>query len=171
LLAFEEVSSSTGSDIWVLPMEGDRKPKPFLQTRFSERTPKLSPDGRWMAYSSNESGRFEVYVQPFPGPGGKWLVSGDGGGEPVWARSGRELFYRNGDKMMAVEVATEGSFSVGKTQLLFEGVYLSLSGLTSFDVTPDGRRFVMIRHDEPALPATQLNVVLNWFEELRRRRP
>jgi Tol biopolymer transport system component len=104
LLAFIEVNPTTGVDIWVLRM-GDpsassgqvRKAQPFLRTPFNESVPRFSPDGRWLAYISNESGRFEVYVQPYPGPGGKWQISTEGGMEPVWNRNGRELFYRNRD--------------------------------------------------------------------------
>ena len=101
LLAFVEINPTTGLDIWVLRM-GDRKAQPFLRTQFNESAPQFSPDGRWLVYTSNESGRTEVYVQPYPGPGGKWQISTEGGTEPVWNRNGRELFYRTGDKMMAV---------------------------------------------------------------------
>ena len=107
LLAFIEVNPTTQRDIWVIRM-GDpsagsgqvRKAQPFLRTRFDEAEPKFSPDGRWLAYISDESGRYEIYVQPYPGPGGKWQISTEGGTEPVWNPNGRELFYRSGDKMM-----------------------------------------------------------------------
>lgn len=92
-LAYREAGAETGADIWILPLQGARKSWPFLQTKFNEAEAKFSPDGRWVAYSSDESGRPEVYVQPFPGPGGKWQISTDGGGAPEWARNGRELFY------------------------------------------------------------------------------
>jgi serine/threonine-protein kinase len=132
----------------------------------------FSPDGRRLAYVSGESGRAEVYVVSYPGPGGKWQISNDGGGEPVWARSGRELFYRNGDKMMAVDIATEPSFSAGKPKLLFEGRYNRgrWGGHPNYDVTPDGRRFLMVkgRSREQDAP-NQLNVVQNWLDELKRR--
>jgi Tol biopolymer transport system component/tRNA A-37 threonylcarbamoyl transferase component Bud32 len=105
LLAFHEVNPVTLRDIWVLRMS-DRKALPFLRTRFDEAVPRFSPDGHWLAYISNESGRYEVYVQPYPGPGGKWQISTEGGMEPVWNPNGRELFYRSGDKMMVVDIAT-----------------------------------------------------------------
>ena len=113
LLAFVEVNPTTGQDIWVLRL-GDRKAQPFLRTPFNEAAPRFSPDGRWLAYISDESGRYEIYVQPYPGPGGKWQISTEGGTEPVWNRNGRELFYRSGDKMMAVDIATQPEFRCGQ---------------------------------------------------------
>jgi serine/threonine protein kinase/Tol biopolymer transport system component len=144
LLALGKVSSNKRSEIWVLRLS-DRKAQPFLQTSFDEMAPRFSPDGRWLAYSSNESGRFEVYVQPYPGPGGKYQVSTDGGTEPVWNRNGRELFYRVVDKMMAVDVATQSGFSAGKPQMLFEGRYDPGPFTADYDVSPDGQRFLMIK--------------------------
>src|SRR4029077_20632013 len=107
LLAYAEATSTTGYDIWMLRMGESstgsgqvRKAQPFLRTRFDEAVPRFSPDGRWLAYVSNESVRNEIYVQPYPGPGGKWQISTESGREPVWNRNGREVFYRSGDKMM-----------------------------------------------------------------------
>ena len=122
LLAFIEVNPTTGYDIWVLRLS-DRKAQPFLRTPFNEAAPRFSPDGRWLAYISDESGRYEIYVQPYPGPGGKWQISTEGGTEPVWNPNGRELFYRSGDKMMAVDIATQPGFAAGKPRMLFEGPY------------------------------------------------
>jgi hypothetical protein len=111
-------------------------------------------------------------VQPFPGPGAKTQISTEGGAEPVWARNGRELFYRNGDKMMAVDITTQPSITAGSPRLLFEGRYeFSGNGDSGYDVSLDGQRFLMIQPVEPEQPATQINVVLNWFEELKRRVP
>ncbi len=172
LLAFIEINPTTGWDIWVLRLS-DRKAQPFLRTSFNESAPWFSPDGRWMAYVSDESGRFEVYVQPYPGPGGKWLISTEGGVEPVWNPNGRELFYRNGDKMMAVEITTQPAFSAAKPKVLFEGKYLPTPvTFPNYDVSPDGQRFLMLKPSEQEAAApTQINVVLNWFEELKRRVP
>jgi serine/threonine protein kinase/Tol biopolymer transport system component len=180
LLAFFEVNPNTQRDIWVLRM-GDtsggsgqvRKAQPFLRTQFDEAVPRFSPDGRWLAYISNASSRYEIYVQPYPGPGGKWQISTEGGTEPVWNRNGRELFYRSGNKMMAVDIATQPSFSAGKPRMLFEGRYeLAPFPSSNYDVSPDGQRFLMIKTSEQAQAArTQINVVLNWFEELKRRVP
>jgi hypothetical protein len=122
----------------VLPLEGERKPLLLLGSSHNERWPVLSADGRWLAYLSDESGRPEVYVQAFPRPGGKWQVSTDGGGEPVWARNGRELFYRNGYRLMVVPVQTGPVFTPGKAQVLFEWPYEAMDGIRpNYDVTPD----------------------------------
>jgi eukaryotic-like serine/threonine-protein kinase len=171
-LAFIETGGDTGSDIWVLRLS-DRKPQPFLVTPFNESVPRFSPDGHWLAYISNESGRYEVYVRPFPGPGGKWQISTDGGTEPVWNRNGRELFYRSEDKIMAVDIATQSGFAAGKPRMLFEGKYERTPATSpNYDVSPDGQRFLMLKPDEQGAAApTQINVVLNWFEELKRRVP
>ena len=172
LLAFLEVNPTTGYDIGVLQL-ADRKAQPFLRTPFSEAVPRFSPDGRWLAYISDESGRYEIYVQPYPGPGGKRLISTEGGTEPVWNPNGRELFYRSGDKMMAVDVTTQPSFAVGKPHMLFAGPY-EPAPLTNpdYDVSPDGQRFLMLKPaDQAEASPTQINVVLNWFEELKRLVP
>ena len=126
-----------------------------------------------MAYLSDESGRQESYVRPYPGPGRKWQISTDGGTEPVWNPNGRELFYRNGNKVMAVDIATEPVFAAGKPRLLFTGDYMRTSrGIPNYDVSRDGRRFLMVQPSaqENATP-TQIIVVLNWFEELKRLVP
>jgi serine/threonine-protein kinase len=172
LLAFVENTPTTGSDIWVLRM-GDRKAQLFLRTPFNETAPRFSSDGHWLAYVSNESGRNEVYVQPYPGPGVKWQISTEGGTEAVWNPNGRELFYRSGNTMMAVDVTTKPGFSAGKPGILFEGHYQPTLGTTAnYDVFPDGQRFLMLKPSESAEAApTQINVVLNWFEELKRRVP
>ncbi len=172
LLAFIEITPTTGYDICVLQM-GDRKAQPFLRTLFLESAPRFSPDGRWIAYMSDESGHREIYVQPYPGPGGKWQISTEGGTEPVWNPNGRELFYRSGAKMLAVEITSQPSFSVGKPKVLFEGLYEPTPAtFPYYDVSTDGQRFLMLKRGEQAQSApTQINVVLNWFEELKRRVP
>jgi len=172
LLAFIESNPVTGYDIWVMRMS-DRKTQPFVRTPFNESAPQFSPDGRWLAYVSNESGHNEIYVQPYPGPGGKWQISTEGGTEPVWNRNGRELFYRNGNKLMAVDVATQPSFAGGKPRLLFEGPYVPTPAtFPNYDVSSDGQRFLMLKPSESAEGApTQINVVLNWFEELKQKVP
>lgn len=123
----------------------DRKAQPFLRTPFNEGGARFSPDGRWLAYVSDESGRPEIYVQPYPGPGGKWQVSTDGGTEPAWNRNARELFYRSGNKMIVVETTITPSFSAGKPRVLFEGEYLATQFPqlgSDYDVSPDGQRFL-----------------------------
>jgi serine/threonine protein kinase/Tol biopolymer transport system component len=173
LLAFVEIDPTTGYDIWILRLS-DRKAQPFLRTPFNESVPAFSPDGRSLAYISDESGRFEIYVQPYPGPGSKYQISTEGGTEPVWNPNGKELFYRSGDKMMAVDITTQPSFSVGKPRMLFQGPYVPTPITFPFyDVSPDGQRFLMIKPSEQTSSSslTQIVVVQNWFEELKRRVP
>jgi Tol biopolymer transport system component len=173
-LAFHVANVKTGNDIWTLRLS-DRKAQPFLQTQFNEGNPRFSPDGRWIAYVSDESGRSEIYVQPYPGPGGKWQVSRDGGTEPVWNRNGRELFYRSGNKLMAVEITIQPNFELGNPRMLFEGPYVpSAVPVSNYDVSPDGQRFLMLKpaeQDQAQSAPTQITVVQNWFEELKRRVP
>jgi hypothetical protein len=143
-----------------------------VRTPFNEGSPIFSPDGRWLAYISDASGRHEIYVQPYPGPGGRLQISTEGGTEPVWSRNGRELFYRSGDKMMAVEIDTRSSFSAGKPKSLFQGSYLPAPALlANYDVAPDGRHFLMLKPGGEEQAPTQVNLVLNWFEELKRLVP
>ena len=173
LLAFQDISPTMQRDIWVLRLS-DRKAEPFLRTPFIEGAPAFSPDGRWLAYVSNESGRPEIYVQPYPGPGGKWQISTDGGTEPVWSRNGREVFYRSGNKMMAVATTTQPGFSPGNPKCSSRESTLMKRFPAmgpAFDVSPDGQRFLMVKETEQAPSLTQINVVLNWFEELKRRVP
>lgn len=170
LLAFEERTPS-GIDAWVLTLDGEKTATTFLAAPFNETSPMFSPDGRWMAYVSDESGRQEIYVQPYPGPGQKWTISTDGGREPVWSADGRELFYRNGDQMWTVKVETKPSFTAGKPQLLFlfEGQYVTDEfGHPRYDFSNENQRFLMIQLE---LAPTQIRVVLNWFEELKRLVP
>lgn len=166
-LAFSDDDPTTAEDIWLLTLKGVRQP--FLQTAFTEKQAVFSPDGRWVAYTSNESGRFEVYVRPFPGPGGRTLVSTNGGTEPVWSPNGSELFYRNGDEMLAVSVAGDLDFTAAKPKLLFEKSYEAGATPTEYDVSPDGQRFVMI--ERSGNESAQISVVLNWFNELERLVP
>jgi serine/threonine-protein kinase len=174
-LAFRLYTAGRSNDIWMLPRENEQEPWTFLDTEFDENGAMFSPDGRWLAYMSNETGRDEIYVQPVgtSGSGGKLLVSVGGGAEPLWARNGRELFYRNGNKMMAVAIETEPELSVGTPKLLFEGRFLGTGPVhlrRQYDVSPDGQRFLMIKREQDLVP-TELIVVLNWFEELKRLVP
>jgi predicted Ser/Thr protein kinase len=172
VLAFIEQGPTAVPGIQVVKLDGDRKPQPFSQTPTSKVGGVISPDGKWIAYESTESGRAEVYLQPFPIPGGKWEISTDGGTEPVWNRNGRELFYRGGNRMMAVDVVTQPTFTAGKPRLVFEGRYVARTGGSpaNYDVSPDGQRFLMIKGSEET-PATQINIVQNWFEELKQKVP
>ena len=161
-LAFVDIDPSTGNDLFILPLEGDRKPAAFLKTPFREHQPGFSPDGKAIAYASDESGREEVYVASFPGPGGRIQISTDGGSEPIWSPAGRELFYRKGDKMLAVPIASTPTLSAGKPSVLFEGKFAE-----GFDVAPDGQRFVLIQRIEAQNTADQIRVLLAWFDELK----
>ncbi len=173
LLTFSAIrGSASGRDIWVLPRDGE--PSVFLATSFTEDGPMFSPDGRWLAYTSNESGRQEVYVQPYPGPGRKYPISTEGGRAPTWSGKGDELFYRSPDatRMMVVPVELEPWFRPGTPRILFEGRYFASSnGDAHYDVAPDGRRFVMIKESEQESASVQINLVLNWFEELKELAP
>ncbi len=170
-------------DIGAVSMEGDRARKPLLHEKYIEAEPQISPDGRWMAYTSNESGKFEVYVRPFPAvdSGGRWQVSTSGGDSSLWSRDGRELFYRNGDVVMAVPVKTSPSFSLETPKTLFNGTYVSsninLRGLelNPWDISPDGKRFLMMKEAGATASGAgdprRINIVLNWLEELKGRVP
>jgi serine/threonine-protein kinase len=171
LVAFNQLHPTTQRDIWVLRLS-ERKAQPFLATRFNEGAPQFSPDGKWLTYVSDESGGPEIYVQPYPGPGGKWQISTAGGTEPVWNPNGRELFYRSGTKMMAVDVATQPAFSPGKPRILFDRQYVSTPFPQTFphyDVSPDGQRFLMLKQAEQ-IPG-QITVVQHWPDELKRLVP
>ena len=149
--------------------DGPVTDSPILRP-FEEIQPTFSRDGKWLAYVSDESGRFEVYLRPYSRSGGRMQVSTEGGTEPRWARNGRELFFRSGNKMMVVEILTEPSLKATAPQLLFEGSYMrngARPGFPEYDVTADGQRFVMVQLMEPESAPTQINVVLNWFEELK----
>ncbi|MFY9550847.1 MAG: protein kinase [Thermoanaerobaculia bacterium] len=170
-LVYTEYDPVFSGNIWVLTLGEKVERRPWLRTPFNERAGRFSPDGHWLAYVSNESGRDEVYVQPFPGPGGKWQISVSEGTEPVWSHAGSEIFYRSGDKMMAVSVASGRGFSAETPHVLFEGRFVpSRRGEAAYDVSPDDRRFVMVQRDVQSF-ATRLNVVLNFSEELKRRVP
>ena len=172
-LVYDEIDPATGFDVWLLPMEGERKPRPLARTPFTERHAGFSHNGQWLAYSSDETGRFEVYVQPFSPesatPGGRWQVSTEGGTEPVWAKKGPELYYRNGKQLMSVEISGP-PFKAGNPKMLFEGSYSrSGGGYRNYDVTLDNAHFLMLKSSEVETAPQELRVVLNWFEELKTR--
>jgi serine/threonine-protein kinase len=161
------VGSGAGRDLYARRV-GAESAVALVATAFEETSPALSPDGRWLAYASNESGRYEVYVRPFPNTNdGRWQVSTDGGIEPVWAHSGRELFYRGGQNLMSVEVLQGPTFVTGERRLLFSTQqFRSSQNHQRYDVTPDDQRFVMIGNLR-GQEASELIVVENFFEELK----
>jgi eukaryotic-like serine/threonine-protein kinase len=171
-LLFEEVSRQTTTDLWLLPLAGERKPALYLQTPFDETHAKFSPDGRFVAYTSKESGRDEVYVQTFPAAGGKWQISTDGGDQAQWRADGKELFFLGLDrKLRAVAVKTEHGFQPGMQRVLFEArttVPAGLASRASYAVSGDGQRFLVdkIVSDGGRIPIT---VVLDWTRDLPAR--
>jgi serine/threonine-protein kinase len=173
LLLFTQANPNSDIDLYLLSMEPGYHPKPLLHERFHEGSPALSPDGRWIAYRSDETGRLEIYVRPFPNVDeGKWPITTDGGSAPVWAPSGRELFYQNNELMMVVPIETDPTFTYGKPQVLFSWSYTL--NYRNFDISPDGQRFLMLKDvTEPLAPSArdEITVVLNWAEELKRLVP
>jgi serine/threonine-protein kinase len=158
------------TDIWLASLEGKSAARPWFESPFRESAAAFSPDGRWIAYVSDESGRYEVYVRPFPGPGGKVKVSSEGGAEPVWILGGRQITYRAPDGMMSVDVGLVPELSVGKPRLLFV-TNLTSSGRADdhpweYDVSPDGTFFVGTRADAPDEPERRLALVTNWLATL-----
>jgi dipeptidyl aminopeptidase/acylaminoacyl peptidase len=153
-------------DIWALPMDGSGEPFPVLQSEFAEVRASFSPDGRWMAFESNESGDWEVYVIQFPGPGGKWQVSTKGGSEPCWSADGREIFYLDATQnLVTVPVSTGATFKAGLPETLFEAGLFPMVTRNRFLVTDDGERFLMLSPiaGESIRP---ISVVLNWHAGL-----
>ena len=150
----------TSTDLWLLKLRDHNEMLVFKRTEATERQGSLSPDGRWLAYASNESGRSEIYVEPVPGPGGRWQISNDGGEQPRWVRNGREILYRNGTRMMSVSVRVQPVFRADKASQLFDRRFDRGGSVAGYDVTPDGQTFVMTR-SEHASP-TEVRVVIGW---------
>ena len=168
-LAFFQLPGGSERDVWLLE-PGASEPRPFLVSRFNERGATFSPDGRWLAYVADPTGRDEVYVRPYPGPGPQVPVSTDGGAEPAWSRDGNEIFYREGDRMLAVPFGTGTTPSLGRPRVLFEQPYAASSlGVANYDVARDGR-FVVVRPIS-TVRDDMLTVVINWQEELKRLVP
>jgi eukaryotic-like serine/threonine-protein kinase len=180
-LAFQKAGNADSQDIFTAPMEGDAghpklgKAELFLGTPFIEVFPAFSPDGRWLAYTSNESGTREVYVRPFPGPGGRWQVSTGGGNFPQWARDGRELLFETLDQhVMAVSYTAKGdSFAAGKPRVWSETRLRDTLIYSNYDLAPDGKRLAAFVADDANgdKAPTHLTFLLNFFDELRRRAP
>jgi eukaryotic-like serine/threonine-protein kinase len=167
-IAFSSRNPKTNWDVWVLPTFGDRKPIPVVVGQFNELVPAFSSDGRYLAYQSNESGRYEIYVQSFPGPGGKWQVSTSGGADPAWRADGKELFYRAPDqKLMAVDIRIGESFQAGIPRSLYLARVQPGTARNKYLAAADGQRFLFVSPlgREAMTPTT---VVLNWFAELGR---
>lgn len=166
-IAYTRIDPKTRADLWILPTGGDRKPFLFLGTEFNEGQPQFSPDGKWIAYFSEESGQLEVYVQSFPHAGGKWQISTSGGRKPRWRKDGNELFYIASDwKLMAVTVKTSPTFEAGTPQALFETPVRRVLSLGSpYDVAPDGRFLFLLAQE---LSSSPIIGVLNWRESAKK---
>ena len=163
LFAFYKIDPGTNRDIWILSSEGVAEP--FVVTPANERTPYPSPDGRFIAYVSDESGRDEVYVRSYPDTGRRWPISTNGGREPVWSADGAELFYRNGHQMVAVGVSPGETFQSDAPRVLFEVRYgVDSTSLPDYDVSKDGQRFLMVTDTSPR----ELRIITNWGDELSR---
>ena len=169
--------STRAPDLWLLPLSGDRRPIALQNSQFVETFAQVSPDGRWLAYASNETGILETYVQPFPRGSGKWQVSTNGGQYPRWRRDGRELFYMtlsSGGKMMAVDTtATNGTFQAGTPKALFDTAFVNLphnGPYHAFAVSPDGQRFLIPQFpsNTPQATAAPVAVVINWEAALQK---
>jgi serine/threonine-protein kinase len=182
-LAYHEVDPDSGYDLWTLPLDmsdPDRpkpgKPEPFLRTPSHERNAAVSPNGRWIAYQSDESGRFEVYVRPFPGPGGKWQISTGGGQLVLWSRDGRELFFQNLDNriMVADYESKNESFAAGKPRVWSDYQLRDVATVPNYDLAPDGKHFAVIPNSTATAAEkgdVHVTFLLNFFDELRRRVP
>ncbi len=175
-LLFREEAGATGLDIGMLTMGGQRKPETLIKTPFNELNPEVSPDGKWLAYESNQSGQNEIYVRPFPNVNaGLWQASTAGGRQPAWSPTGKELFYRSPDgSLMAMAVVSEPRFAAaGQPVRIVDGRYYSSGPYRTYDVSPDGKRFLMIKADESQgqTAAASIVIVQNWFEELKRLVP
>ena len=165
-IAYAVQAKDTDWDVWILPTFGDKKPFPFVKTKFTELWPSFSPDGRYLAYQSNESGRHEIYVQSFPGPGGKWQISAEGGFEPHWSEDGKELYYRGADQnIVAVPVTAGATFEAGTPKALFSTHLDAGLSRNRFMPARSGDRFVLTATParETMAPTT---VVLNWMTDL-----
>jgi serine/threonine-protein kinase len=158
-----------------MPLDAGAQVTPLVQTRFDERLAALSPDGRWLAYRSNESGRYEIYVRPFPDvDAGKQQISTAGGGRPEWAPNGRELFYAEGDALMSVPVTTGPRFEAGAPVKLFESRGRLFLPDGRYGVARDGKRFLFLTNspdDDRIAQRPEIRVILNWTEELKAKVP
>jgi serine/threonine protein kinase/Tol biopolymer transport system component len=167
LLYYEATTAATGWDMWVVSV-ADGKAQPLITGAQRDSAAQWSPDGHWLAYTSDESGRTEVWVVPFPLNGQRWRISTEGGGEPVWSHDGRELFYRGNGTVWAVDVRTSPAFGVGTPRVLFADTFTpSPNGSTGYSVSKDGKRFLFAQPVQPDPPITHIQMVVNWFTELR----
>ena len=170
VLAYTQASATGTSDIWAVAISGDRKAHPFIASPAWEFGPEFSPDGRWIAYVSDESGARDVYVVPYPGPGAKRRVTSNGGVSPAWSRDGRELFYQSDGAFMVVDITAGPSLDFGAPRILFRGNFVVDSredGPRAYDVMPNGQQFLMLVPKPSTAPAPDFHVLLNWADGLK----
>jgi Tol biopolymer transport system component len=170
-IAYTRHDPKNGFDIMTVATDGKGSPKALVATSSQEGGARFSPDGLYVAYVSDEGGRFEVYVTEYPGPGGKWQVSRKGGKDAVWSADGTRLYYRSGDTLVSVPIVTKPEFTVGNAEVLVEGDYEGLLGTLdrcNYDVAPDGR-VLMLRIPGNSLKLTQVRLIQNFFRDLERR--
>lgn len=168
-LVYMQTGGRTGTDLWLLPLDGERKPIPYLQTPFNESEAQFSPDGHWMAYASNESGQPQVYIQSIPANGSKFQISNAGGVQPRWRRDGKELFYISSDnKLMAVSLKVGDAVEADPPKPLFDfqPIYPVLTGIWAYEPSSDGQRFLVLTESAAANPP--ITVVLNWQAGIKR---
>jgi serine/threonine protein kinase/Tol biopolymer transport system component len=163
--------STNYDDLWTAPLAAPKEAKPFLATPFYESDGAFSPDARWVAYQSDESGKSEIYVRDFPGGGNRFQVSIDGGSEPVWAKNGKELFYRAGKKLVSLPVKLGADFVPGPPKVLFQGDFAEGDQVPAYDVSPDGQRFYFVQQDPKTQELERISLILNWSEEVKRLAP
>jgi Tol biopolymer transport system component len=169
LFAFYVVVHTDNRDIWVYSTQSDSAVAFLAEEEYNEHSPAISPDGHWIAYTCDKSGKNEIYITPYPGPGSHDQVSTDGGMGAMWSLKGRELFYREGAKMMVLSVETEPTLKLGTPEIMFESQnYYHNPWIPYYDIHPDGDKFVMVKQD---VTLNQFNIAVNWFEQLKRLSP
>jgi serine/threonine-protein kinase len=157
------------ADVIRMSLQPQAQPSPLVTGAADTYGASVSPDGRWLAYHSDDTGRPEIYVRDMAGAGGRWQVSTGGGEEPHWSKDGRALYFRTGNRLMMTAISGGATFQFDTPRFLFDGVYnLRTDSLRSYDVDPVSGRFLMIRPLEEGQPPPSIRVTLNWFEELRR---
>ena len=179
MLLFTKARASGGTEIWSVKTDDHTAVRPVVQIAAAAWGGTISPDGRFLAFVSDQTGRAEVYVQPMAAAGApnpqRWQVThagGEGGQAPVWSRAGGELFYRSGDQVICARVAVEPTFQLGKPRPVAHGPFIAPTALSgNYDATPDGQGVVLLRSEYDSEPARELRIILNWFDELRRLSP
>lgn len=174
-LVYVEGGLDTGYDIWAVPVDGSAPPRPMLQTPTNENNPDISPDGKWIAYQSNESGQYEIYIQDYPGFTGKWQVSESGGNQVRWSPDGKTVYFRHGVQMLKAVITPKPTMKISNPEVVIESDAVVLaSEARNYDIGPDGEQFLVLKPIESGAKSTlnrELFIVENWFEEIKRLAP